>query len=283
MKFITLIPLICASCIYANAQSLESDTKNIPDQDQIQKAINEFNRLKSEKKEKANEVTVVLEPPAPKATAIEEVADGPVEDSQTEATKSPVLVNGKPPSESEDDTGDHVENSVAEKETEEDIGNAPDDQLLPLPEEKEPGLEVQVKSIRKGSGKIDPKKVKLSAGFPVKPLTRIPDGWQLSPSETAPSFSRDVELQPGTVISLEITPHVISPEADGLNTFAISEPGYDPRLGYQQENTVGAILGESIAQLDADSVKMGNALSELHRLLASLPKPETPEEQPEKP
>ena len=66
--------------------------------------------------------------------------------------------------------------------------------------------------------------------------------------------------------------------------FTISEPGFDPSLGYQQTSTVGSILANSIRQLDEDAKQLGNAIDNLQQLLVSLPKPEpAPPTEPAKP
>jgi hypothetical protein len=156
---------------------------------------------------------------------------------------------------------------VAEAETEIQEPETPSD----------PELEVRVESIRKGSGLIDPSQVKLKASFPAKPLSSAPEGWVLEKSEQAPVFRKDVELKPGTTISLSIKPHILTPASDGINSFSVGEPGFEASQGYLQKHTVGSILGTSVAQLDNDSLQLGNAISELHRLLASLPKTEETE------
>ncbi len=253
IKHILAFALVCQIPAPLIAQNLEREDGAPGLSDEVQKAIAEFNRKKSSGKNEPNEVTVVLEPPAPVAIVIpEEEIPSPDE------VKKPILVSGKP-------------RPAAALQT----GEAPADPAIP-----EPGLEVRVESIRSGTGTIDPDQVSLSASFPAKPLSKTPDHWFLEKSELAPAFKRDVELQPGVTISLNIQPHVLSAQADGAETFSVSEPGFDPALGYRQPSTVGAILGQSIAQLDEDSKQLGAILSDLDRLLSSLPQPE-PEIQPE--
>jgi hypothetical protein len=199
-----------------------------------------------------------------------------------------VLVTGRPPG--------RTENPVEEKPAIGGEGNLaeepqpPADLVVETPVEPEvetpaipvvevpaePALEARVESIRKGTGAIDPSQVKLKANFPAKPLATAPKGWKLERSEQAPVFRKDVELQPGTTITLSIRPHVLAPDADGSQTFSVGEPGFEAAQGYLQKNTVSSILGTSVAQLDRDSLQLGNAISELHRLLASLPKPPEP-------
>ncbi|MES2981985.1 MAG: hypothetical protein V4727_06700 [Verrucomicrobiota bacterium] len=252
--------------LISSAHAQDANPESIPDAEKIQKAIEEFNRSR---KEKPNEVTVVLPPPdepvAPRAIAVEEEAKP--EDSET---KKPVLVSGKPPETTEDETPEPEELKPEEPRPEE-----------PTPEEivieKTPAAPaVRVESIRAGTGKIDPKNIQIKSSFPTKALAEPPNGWKLETTDKASPFSRQVEIKPGIFIALEINPHILSPVADGEKTFAVTEPGYDPLKGYQQDHTVANILESSITQLDQDALKMGNALSELHRLLASLPKPETP-------
>ena len=274
MKSFYILSLAFGLISWAHAQ----DTP--PDAEQIQKAIDEFNRSR---KTKENEVTVVLPPPgqpatppaetedaAPRAVAVEEESD------TDDKKKKPVLVSGKPPEpkeeegDAEDESPDPVDPFAEEPKPEE---KQPEEIIIP--ETPEPST-VRVESIRSGTGAIDPKNIEIKSNFPTKALIQPPAGWKLESTEQAPAFTRQVEIKPGTFISLQITPHVLSPESDGANIFSVTEPGYDHQKGYQQDQTVANILESSITQLETDSMKMGSALSELHRLLASLPKPETP-------
>lgn len=145
-------------------------------------------------------------------------------------------------------------------------------------------LVVRVERLHSGQGSVDPAKVKLLAPYPAKPLGQAPAGWHLDTSDSAPPFTREVELAPGSKITLTIRPHLLIPDADGADVFTISEPGFDPSLGYQQTATVGSILANSIRQLDEDSKQLSNAIDNLQQLLVSLPKPEpTPLAEPAKP
>jgi hypothetical protein len=58
--------------------------------------------------------------------------------------------------------------------------------------------------------------------------------------------------------------------------FTIAEPGFDRSLGYRQTDTVGAILANSIRQLEQDSKQLSTAIDNLQQLLVSLPKEEVP-------
>ncbi len=145
-------------------------------------------------------------------------------------------------------------------------------------------LVVRVEKMHAGKGAVDPSKVKLLAPYPAKPLGQPPAGWHLDTSDSAPPFTREVELSPGSKITLTIRPHLLIPDADGAEIFTISEPGFNPSLGYHQTATVGSILANSIRQLDEDSKQLGDAIDNLQQLLVSLPKPEPePLTEPAKP
>ncbi|MBC7980107.1 MAG: hypothetical protein H7Y36_06045 [Armatimonadetes bacterium] len=263
MKIKTIFSIICGLAFSLQAQNLDKADEQNSESDSVRKAIDEFNRLKGAVNDEANEVTVVLEPPAPRAIAVDENVD--VKPS-AEKTEKPVLVTGKPPKEQQQDAPTNP------KEAE----NAP--AILGEPESAkttEPGLEVRVESIRKGTGKIDPSQVKLKSSFPAKPLSSAPGGWKLEKVDTGPAFERDVQLSSGTTISLSIRPHILTPESDGVISFSIPEPGFQALDGYQQQDTVSAILGKSVVQLDEDSKHFGEAIDRLQQILASLPKPES--------
>lgn len=233
-----------------------------PPEDPVQAAIREFNRRDVKN---PNEVTVVL-PPGKDTPAPADPKANPESANQETPPKSPVLVTGKAP-----------EDSKLVQATEK---SAPAEQVVSEEPAAKPrgGLEVRVEKIKSGKGSIDPSQVKLLAPFPAKPLADAPAGWHLEASENAPPFTREVELSPGKSITLTIRPHLLVPDSDGVGTFSVSEPGYDPALGYRQNATVGALLSQSIRQLDDDSKQLGDVIDNLQQLLVSLPKPEpTPE------
>ncbi|MBG7607781.1 MAG: hypothetical protein IZT59_07125 [Verrucomicrobia bacterium] len=275
MKTSHPIILVCALCLPLGAQNQIQQKGPKIVSDEVQKAIDEFNRLKNEGKEKANEVTVVLPPPLPDKSAEESVEPKP----EVAPEEEPVLVTGKAPEEAAPDPEETGDTLLLKLPAIDIPGAKPSEpsepsEPTPLIEAKEPGLEVLVESIRKGTGKLDPEKIKLRASFPAKPLANPPAGWIMEKSKDAPTLLREVEIQPGTVISLDIKPHVLIPNADGASIFAVTEPGFDPLSGYRQEQTVSAILAKSVVQLDEDAKQLGTALSELNRILSSLPNPE---------
>jgi hypothetical protein len=232
----------------------------------VQKAIEKFNSRTSQDDKTGKEVVVVLPPPEPEPQAAEEeaaiakpVEEDPVEVGQEIPGEEPKPVTGNPPAEKSN--------------------GQPEANLETAPVEKE-GLGIRVESIREGSGELDQGQIKLKASFPAKSLSTAPNGWILEKSEQAPALQKEVTLRPGKTISLTIRPHVLAPASDGINTFAVIESGFDVSEGYRQSNTVSAVLGNSVAQLDRDALLLGNAISNLHQLLASLPKPE-PEDSPQ--
>ncbi|RYD21586.1 MAG: hypothetical protein EOP88_10800 [Verrucomicrobiaceae bacterium] len=251
--FLTAIAILGAPL--AIAQNVSTGE---PQVDPVLDAIQKFNEL--DKKENSNEVTVVLDAEG------ESVAPAPAkEESKPESapaeTTPPVLVTGKPPE--------------AAQPAPVPVPAAEPAQAAVAPEESskaQDGLSVSVEKLQTGTGSIDPTQVKLLAPFPAKPLAAAPAGWHLDASDSAPPFTREVEISPGTKVTLTIRPHLLVPDADGTDVFAIPEPGYDTTLGYQQTATVGAILSNSIRQLDEDSKRLGNAIDNLQQLLVSLPK-----------
>jgi hypothetical protein len=254
---------------WAGAQNVIQE----PQEDPIQAAIREFSQRDSKK---PNEVSVVLDPTGDPPAPVKEMEQpGPATDKPADDA---VLVTGLAPQGTEllaDGIPPDADAVSPEPAAEEPAAEAP-----PPPPRK--GLNVRVEKLQTGTGNIDPAKVKLLAPFPAKPLASAPAGWRLESSESAPPFTREIELSPGKKITLEVRPHLLVPEADGSGVFNVLEPGFDPSLGYRQDTTVGAILSNSIRQLDTDSKTLGAAIDNLQQLLVSLPKPE-PEPQPEAP
>ena len=161
------------------------------------------------------------------------------------------------------------------------VSGTPQEEEQPV-KAPETGVAVRVDKLSTGQGIIDPSSVKLLAPYPPKALAQPPAGWRLDTSDSATPFTREVEIAAGSKITLTIRPHLLVPDADGAQVFSIPEPGYDSALGYQQVATIGAILGNSISQLDEDSKYLGASIERLQQLLISLPKSE-PQAAPEPP
>ncbi len=250
----SIVALMIVGSLFAGAQNVAEDPKADP----LLEAISEFN---NRDKGKPNEVTVVLDPGnAIPPSSAKEAAQTPPPSDEKPKSSVPLLVTGAPQHGAEIVKGD----TPAEITT-----------VTPVEDVQKPkqGLAVRVEKLQTIKGQVDPKQIKLLAPFPAKPLSQPPAGWHLSASESAPPFTRKVELAPGSEITLTVRPHLLVPDADGSNVFAISEPGYETSLGYEQTATVGAVLSNSIRQLDDDSKQLGNAISSLEQLLISLPKP----------
>lgn len=255
---LSIATLAILGSLVAAAQNVTEETKPDP----VLDAIQEFN---NRDQAKPNEVSVVLDPVGAPPAPVK------AEEPKPAASSAPVLVTGKPPQEP-------VVPAAPAQDPPDAAAVAPREE----PPKPENGLAVRVEKIHTGHGTIDPAQVKLLAPFPAKPLAQPPAGWRLDASDSAPPFTREVEIAPGSKITLTIRPHLLIPDADGANVFTISEPGYENTLGYQQTATVGAILSNSIRQLDDDSKQLGTAIDSLQQLLVSLPKPEPqPQPQPE--
>lgn len=253
----SIAALTVLGSFFAHAQNVVEE----PIPDPILDAIHEFN---NRDKGKPNEVTVVLEPEAAPSVPAE-AKPGPAAD--TKPVEAPAVVTRKPLDGTDPLKTPAPTASVA---------------ATPAGESTQPenGLAVRVEKLHTGKGTIDPDKVRLLAPFPAKPLSQPPAGWRLDASDTAPPFTREVELAPGSKITLTIRPHLLVPDADGARVFSVSEPGYDNTRGYQQTATVGAILSNSIRRMDEESKQMGTVIDSLQQLLVSLPKPPKPEAPP---
>lgn len=175
-----------------------------------------------------------------------------LEDVQLDSEPSePVLVTGNPPSGA----------NVVDEETMEDEE----------PQSKDPkGVRVEVEGGTTTST-FDADQIRLLAPFPAKPLMAPPSGWKLEHPKDAPPLSEKVRLANGSELVLSIRPHVLVPSADGSNVFSLFEPGFDASEGYAQTKTVGAILADSINQLDEQSDRLSAASRRLSELLDSLP------------
>lgn len=255
---LAILALTLLTAVWSAAQTSPPD----PDADPIQAAIDQFESNRRNKSKPPAEVSVVLPPPDPKTAPV--VIEAKPEPTPKDTPKAPVLVIGKAPQDAEEPKDAKIAEEPAPPTT------TPDDS----PPKPRKGLEVRVEKIKVGSESLDPSLVKLHAPFPAKPLNQAPAGWHLETSKTAPPFTRDVELAPGKQITLTVRPHILVPDTNGAGVFNIPEPGFDPSLGYHQNATVGAVIADSIRQLDDDAKELGTVIDHLQQLLVSLPKPE---------
>lgn len=232
----------------------------------VLEVIRKFNEQKAAK---PNEVTVILDPVGSSPAANRPAAPAaPADPATTAATAIPPA-----------DSPSVVTTPPADSPP---AATIPPASIEPSASKPPPGVAVHVENLQRGTGMIDPTQVKLHAPFPAKPITPAPAGWLLQPSESAPPFTRVVELSPGNPITLTVRPHLLVPVTDDATVFMVPEPGFEPALGYRQNATVGAILARSIRQLDDDSKDLGTAIDQLQQILVSLPKaPPQPEPRPQ--
>lgn len=218
---------------------------------------------------KSNEVTVVLDAPS---------FDEPMEESAPPPPEPPPALidnlDSLPPATPEPEA---EKKEMKETAPEEAPPAPPAEPQSPSAFPKKQGVIVSVEKLQSPTGPIDPADVKLLAPFLAKPKFKTPEGWKLETVSTAPPFNREVEIAPGSKVTLAIRPHVLIPDTDGATTFPVNEPGYDSALGYEQTATISALLSKSIHQMETDSKQMGDAIDSLQQLLVSLPKPPAPE------
>lgn len=214
---------------------------------------------------KKNEVSVVLDDPDPPPLSQppETVAPAKAGDKTPPVSTNPAN-SPKTPADAPSQPGPVTSHPHATA----DAAPAPEKE----PETKpETGVTVRVEKLQIHSKKIDPAKVTLVAPFPAKPLADPPPGWKLDVRADAKPFFREIEIAPGANISLSIRPHVLVPIADGISTFNVNEPGFEPERQYQQLGTVGAILTDSVETLDNQARQLGDAIDRIQQLLVSLP------------
>lgn len=244
--FITALTLLSASL--AGAQNVSEAPKPDPVLDAIQE-------LSGRDQETQNDSTISVEKDAEPSVQAEA-------QPHSSEPPAPVLVTGTPPP--------AIETEITKQSVPQETVVSPADEEISKPES---GLSVRIEKLHSGNEAIDPSQIKLRAPYPAKPLAQAPSGWRLDSSDSAPSFTREVELSPGSKIMLSIRPHLLVPDSDGTHSFTIVEPGYENSLGYEQTSTVGAILANSIRQLDDDAKQLSTAVDSLQQLLISLPKP----------
>jgi hypothetical protein len=250
----TLAALTLLLSIFADAQNIATEAQPDPVLEAIQK-------LKEAGSERSNEITVTVNAQGKPTSPVQ------AETKQTETAA--VMVTRKPQTKAEETPVSAPADPAP---------TPPDpEENFPPPAPAKEELSIHVEKINSGKGSIDPSQIKLLSPFPAKPLGTTPAGWHLDlTNHSAPPFTREVELSPGIKITLAIPPQILVPDADGATAFTIPEPGFDHALGYQQTATVGAILTNSIRQLDDDSKQLGTVIDNLQQLLISLPKPERP-------
>ncbi len=244
---IAIATLTSSACLHGQSNDSESVKKSQPAHD----ASHELSTAGFGK-----DVTVVLPPPtSPRQTkpALNKESES---SAQNAASKK---MDFQPQNEASSTSEEEVMPSTPEE----------------SPEKPELGPSVRIERMQSGTGEADPSQVKVLAPFPAKLLARTPAGWRVESSKQAPHFTREVELSPGKIITLDIYPHLLVADADGSTVFQIAEPGFDAQLGYNQDATVGSILSNSVRHLETDSFKLGTAIEQLQQILLALPQPES--------
>lgn len=155
----------------------------------------------------------------------------------------------------------------------EDPGKRPD--IQPTPDE---GISIQVEKTAHAPDSADAEaakgEVKVYSPWPAKPMFPAPEGWKFAPApEGMEPYRTKVKLGTGQEVGLAITPFVLVPVTDGLNSIRITEPGYRPELGYVQRDTIGVMLQKSNADLEQNEQQAAESIRRLQQLLSSLPKP----------
>jgi len=272
-QMLAAILLLSQGMMAQNISPPAKDVTGNATDDPIEAAIRAFNNREHSE---PNEVIVVLEPEKPQQAKDAEPSQPPESAktplNQTAAAQADdsapkvIMVTGKPPKDSR--VIDISDIPVAS--TSETSPKAEDEKPKP-----KPGLEVRVENVQSGNGEIDTKHINLLAPFPAKPLNPAPSGWTLKISDEAPPFTREVELAPGKKISLSIRPHLLVPDANGADVFAVPEPGFNASLGFDQSDTVSAVISDSIQKLDDDSKQLGAVIDRLQQLMVSLPHTES--------
>ncbi len=170
------------------------------------------------------------------------------------------------------------EGSESGKMTQAQGGMPPLSELTPLtPDVEKPaneGIQIEVEKVT-GSKGFNHKggAVKVTSPWPAKPLDTPPVGWKYVPAPAGiEPFRTTVKLGGGRSINLAITPYVLVPISDGLNSIRILEPGYKPALRNQQVETVGSVLLDASRELEQNEKRASAAIQRLQELLSSLPK-----------
>ncbi len=148
-------------------------------------------------------------------------------------------------------------------------GERPDVQQTP-----DEGISIQVEKPNIAPGAVPPTgEVKIYSPWPAKPMFPAPEGWKFAPApEALAPYRTKATLSTGQEVSLAITPFVLVPITDGQTSIRISEPGYQPELGYVQRDTIGVMLQKSNADLEQNEQQAAESIRRLQQLLSSLPK-----------
>jgi hypothetical protein len=150
-----------------------------------------------------------------------------------------------------------------------------DEQTPPeAPRTADEGIAVKVEqSTDRAGGAVAAEDIKIYSPYPAKPLAAAPQGWNYVPApETIKPYKQTVNLGSGSTVDLSITPFILVPSSDGVKTFTIREPGYDPSMQFSQQHTIGAMLQASTMEIEEHEKMAAKVITRLQQLLSSLPR-----------
>lgn len=136
------------------------------------------------------------------------------------------------------------------------------------------GIQITVENSTNSAGKLsDSGDIRVYSPFPAKPMSAAPQGWRYEPAPQAiEPHTQTVKLSSGATIDLSITPFVLVPLSDGSSVFTIREPGFEPRMYFSQQRTIGAMLQASTKEIEKHEKAAAKAITRLQQLLSSLPR-----------
>ncbi len=133
-------------------------------------------------------------------------------------------------------------------------------------------LEVVAEPVRAHSSITSPNQnLTLYTPWKPKPLQEAPQGWRYIKGTKEQAYPTKITLSDSTEIQLEITPYILAPE-DSSSIALVSEPGYQPELGYSQTQSISATLNHSNQELEATEKQLDSSIELLNQLLISLPR-----------
>jgi hypothetical protein len=94
----------------------------------------------------------------------------------------------------------------------------------------------------------------------------VPPGWKVVPLEGAKIESDPIEIHPGLSSVITLSPYKLVPDPKQA-PYAVKEPGFDPSLGNNQANTVGAILSSYTREEQKLEEKLGMVIDQLRAAL----------------
>jgi hypothetical protein len=94
----------------------------------------------------------------------------------------------------------------------------------------------------------------------------VPSDWKVVPLEGAKIESDPITMRSGFSSVIALNPYKLVPDPKQA-PYAVKEPGFDPLLGNQQTNTVGAILSSYAREEQKLDEKLGSVIDQLRAAL----------------